>query len=569
MINNIFHWGVVLFRLKRTQKTIFDHDICLPAARVEALEKTWAGPFRRLVLPMIDEEPFRRFYCEDNGTPNKPVAILIGACILKEMHNLTDAKVLGSLDFDLRWQYAFAINAFESHVCQKTLHNFRTLITDNEQARNLFTGITDAIIERAALSTEKQRLDSTQIISNMAHLSRLGLFTRTIEAFLKRLHKKHPKLYEKLPGVYDKAYLKRAGYFADVKSSGAKRRLDKSARHLADLVDRFRGHPEISRIKEYRLMARLLSEQCRFIEGDSGKTELKKPKEIPADSLQNPSDPDATYGRKGKGYKASLTETCVKENPFQVITDVDVAPSYASDQKDVTPVIERLEETGRKPGELFADAGYGSGENILQAQEHQVELTAPVTCGKAPDLDKMQLSDFETNEDCTQVVSCIQGHAPRQCKVVGGGKAVEAVFSREHCSICEFLPICPVKRIKGGDYRLKYKRKDMASSKRRVQQESHDFKERYKIRSGIEATISEADRVTGFKRSWTRGKKRVTMSVFMKALAINIKRFVQSRLDKAKEALSKSLEGNNKDNFRRLWSLCPDGNNLRCVPMAA
>ena len=518
---------------------------------------------------MIDEESFRPFYCEDNGRPNRPVAILIGVCILKEMHNLTDFEVLGALDFDLRWQYAFDINAFESHVCQKTLHNFRTLITENEQARNLFTDITDTIIETAALSTEKQRLDSTQITSNMAHLGRLGLFTRTIEAFLKRLHKKHPKLFGKLPAVYDKVYLKRAGYFADVKSSQTRRRLDKCARHLADLVDRFRGHPEISRMKEYRLMARLLSEQCEVIEGDPQKTVLKKPREIPADSLQNPSDPDATYGRKGKGYKASLTETCDKENPFQVITDVDVAPSYASDQKDVTPVIERLEETGRKPAELFADAGYGSGENIVQAQEHEVELTAPVTCGKAPDLDKMQLSDFETNEDCTQVVSCIRGHAPRQSKVVGGDKAVEAVFSREHCSICEFLPICPIKRIKGGDYRLKYKRKDMASSKRRVQQESHDFKERYKIRSGIEATISEADRVTGFKRSWTRGKKRVTMSVFMKALAINIKRFVQNRLDTAKKAFSRSLEANDNDKFRLYYSLCPGGNNLMRFSMAA
>jgi len=398
-----------LFRPKRTQKTIYDHDICLPHARVEALEKTWAGPFRRLVLPMIDEESFRPFYCEDNGRPNKPVAILVGVCILKEMHNLTDEKILGALDFDLRWQYAFDINAFESHVCQKTLHNFRTLITANEQARNVFIGITDAIIGTAALSTEKQRLDSTRITSNMAHLSRLGLFTRTIEAFLKRLHKNYPKLYEKLPRLYDKAYLKRAGYFADVNSSRAKRRLDKSARHLADLVDRFRVHPEISRMKEYRLMARLLSEQCRFIEGDPGKTELKKSGEIPADSLQNPSDSDAAYGRKGKGYKVSLTETCDKENPFQVITDVDVAPSYDSDQKDVTPVIERLEETGRKPAELFADAGYGSGENILQAKEREVELIAPVTCGKAPDLNKMQWSDFETNEDCTQVVGLYPG----------------------------------------------------------------------------------------------------------------------------------------------------------------
>ena len=181
-----------MFRRKRAQKSIFDHDVYLPTDRIKALEKTWAGAFRHRVLPMIDEEPFRAFYCADNGRPNVAVSIMIGLCILKEMHRLTDQEVLGCLEFDLRWQYAFDINAFEGHICQKTLHNFRTLVTSNHKARELFTGITDKIIETAGLSTEKQRLDSTHIISNMAELSRLGLFVRTIEGFLRRLEKKHP-----------------------------------------------------------------------------------------------------------------------------------------------------------------------------------------------------------------------------------------------------------------------------------------------------------------------------------------------------------------------------------------
>ena len=49
-----------MFRLKKTQKSIFDHDIYLPEHKVRALEKTWAGPFRHQILPFIDEEKFRR-----------------------------------------------------------------------------------------------------------------------------------------------------------------------------------------------------------------------------------------------------------------------------------------------------------------------------------------------------------------------------------------------------------------------------------------------------------------------------------------------------------------------------
>lgn len=527
-----------MFRYKRKQKTIFDHDIYLTPERLEALEKSWAGPFRRLVLPLIKEDPFRFFYCLDNGRPNVPVAILIGLCILKELHNFTDEKLLGALEFDLRWQYAFDINLFEAHICQKTLHNFRVLINTNQQARQIFQGITDNLITAAGLSTEKQRLDSTHVISNMATLTRLGLFTRTIEGFLKRLEKQYPKLYQKLPKVYDQIYLQRSGYFADAKSSQARRRLEQCARHLLDLVGRFQGHAEISRLKNYRLLERLLREQCQINEADPESIALKDPKDIPADSLQSPADPDATYGRKGKGYKASLSETCDPENPFQAITSVTVDPAYASDQQDINAVIDHLEETGHKPGELFADAGYGSGTNIVNAQEKGVELTAPITSGSPPNLEKMQLSDFEVAVDGRQVLACIKDHSPLNCEF-NGSNHVTAIFSGSHCSSCEFLPICLVKRHRRGNFRLRYKLSDMATSRRQQQQETVDFKERYKIRSGIEATISEADRVTGLKRSWTRGKERLTASVIFKALAINIKRFIHYVLKKDREALAR------------------------------
>ena len=38
---------------------------------------------------------------------------------------------------------------------------------------------------------------------------------------------------------------------------------------------------------------------------------LKDPKQVSADSLQSPHDPDVTYsGHKGKGYEVQVAETC-------------------------------------------------------------------------------------------------------------------------------------------------------------------------------------------------------------------------------------------------------------------
>ncbi|MEW6273569.1 MAG: hypothetical protein AB1556_00400 [Bacillota bacterium] len=50
----------------------------------------------------------------------------------------------------------------------------------------------------------------------------------------------------------------------------------------------------------------------------------KKGKEISPASLQSAYDSDATYRRKGNedhvGYNYTLTETCAKENPVQLVT---------------------------------------------------------------------------------------------------------------------------------------------------------------------------------------------------------------------------------------------------------
>ena len=58
----------------------------------------------------------------------------------------------------------------------------------------------------------------------------------------------------------------------------------------------------------YKMLCRIVKEQCD-VQPD-GTIELKAPKQISSESLQNPSDPDATYsGHKGQGYQVQIMET--------------------------------------------------------------------------------------------------------------------------------------------------------------------------------------------------------------------------------------------------------------------
>jgi hypothetical protein len=73
---------------------------------------------------------------------------------------------------------------------------------------------------------------------------------------------------------------------------------------------------------------------------------LKEPAKVSSSSLQSPYDPDATYGHKGKGYEAQISETCEDDNPYQLITGVSVNGANESDQRALLPMLDLLAESG-------------------------------------------------------------------------------------------------------------------------------------------------------------------------------------------------------------------------------
>ena len=115
-----------------------------------------------------------------------------------------------------------------------------------------------------------------------------------------------------------------ATHYEDARTGEGRRRLSVCARDLYRLVDRFRV-TTAAQLEEYRLLERLLREQCHVgkhrdgrpgdDDDDAGECKvpvaLKDPKQVSADSLQSPHDPDVTYsGHKGKGYEVQVAETC-------------------------------------------------------------------------------------------------------------------------------------------------------------------------------------------------------------------------------------------------------------------
>ena len=109
---------------------------------------------------------------------------------------------------------------------------------------------------------------------------------------------------------------------------------------LFELVQIFRDNADIASMNSYKLMERVLKEQCIVTQTENSKTvTLKKPKDIPSDSLQNPSDPDATYdGHKGQGYQVQLMETYTEKKKKKVNEGSDnESKSIQEDDPDAVP----------------------------------------------------------------------------------------------------------------------------------------------------------------------------------------------------------------------------------------
>jgi hypothetical protein len=71
---------------------------------------------------------------------------------------------------------------------------------------------------------------------------------------------------------------------------------------------------------------------------------------------------------------------------------------------------------------------------------------------------------------------------------------------------------------------LHFTDKQLRIALRRSEIETEAFKDRYRWRAGVEATMSEYDRRTGVKRLRVRGLKAVRYCATLKALGLNILR---------------------------------------------
>ena len=509
------------------QTRLFDpfDSVLTPQTRNHLLD-SWPGVFRHVLLELMPARALAKHFDPVMGRPSKELYSMAGLIFLKENFNWINEEALNAYRYHMDVHYALNLEPVAQDMSMRTLERYIAYFEDDKLANAVMADVTVRLVELLELKINTQRLDSTHIFSDMASFGRTRLMGVAIKRFLTQVKRHAPCDYEALddslrqrytPGVHQ--------LFADVAQDTDSRRLlrQRVADDMYTLLKHFAPHSDHSGKDTYKKLERIFFEQCQ-VQEDTVVVKARTGGNV----MQNPSDADATYdGHKGPGYQVQLSETCHPENEVQLITCAIPQTAVEPDGNAVEPVLDRLEQTALLPEAFIADTLYCSDENVQRAQQRGVELVGPVSGSDNAHEDasdeRLTIDDFDTDEQTEEVTCCPAGCTPEASVQDEQTGKTTTVMPESACGPCEFFEQCPVEK-RNGQYRLEHTAKQRRLAARRREQETEVFKERYKIRGGIEGTNSGLKRKTGLGRLRVRGAPAVFHAILLKVAGWNMLR---------------------------------------------
>ena len=352
---------------KHLQPAIITAASELPEKQQKRLKSSWAETFYQEFFRRIDEEPFSILYSEKVSRPNVPVNVLVGLEALKAGFGWSDQELYERFCYDLQVRYALGYDRLGDGDFEiRTLYYFRERLSryNAEHGINLleksFEQVTDTQITALKVRTGMQRMDSTQIASNIVSASRLQLLIEGLQR-VERISSRPDK--RRLADLFEPYIRDSSGHYTyRVKGKEAVQehlaRLGKTIYALLqELSDNYADE------SAYQVLARLFSDNFNLIENH---VKAKENTELSSGSLQSVDDLEASYRTKGqkhyKGYVANITETCDPDNEVQLITKVQVAPNNVDDTQLLDEVLPKLKE------QTDLDTLYTDGAMAVQKQ---------------------------------------------------------------------------------------------------------------------------------------------------------------------------------------------------------
>jgi len=543
-----------MFRTNDTQRqqSFFDGREWLPDTLRQALDESWADTFYREVFGRIPEALFAPLYSDDEASrPNTPVNVLMGAEILKSGAGWSDEELMDHVRFDLQVRHALGLDDLRAPIFDvRTLYNFRARVrayaaeTGTNLYGQVFEHVTDEQLTKFEVAAGWQRMDSTQVLSNLANWSRLELLIAVVQHVHAALSPELQAEWAEAAAPYLEGRPRQVSY--RLQSSETQTHLQQ----LGELLGAWEAvlaqvAPESA---AWALARRVLDEQY---EQTAEGLVLRAAAEVPSDSLQSPHDPDATYRVKGGktyrgGYVANVSETVDPDNKVQLITGLEVEQNCTDDGDLFAEDVENQGERGIPVQQVTVDGGYNGSTAEKACEAQGVELRPTRLRGGKSSAEHWgrEAYTWEVDEEGHPVrVTCPEGHTAEVAPGSGAERYL-ARFDRTTCEGCPYFEAeCRVHpRVhKPPTLYIGQRDVEVAQQRQRLRPEERS------VRAAVEATVRSLKRGLRGDKLPVRGLTRARMFLYGAALMVNLRRVHRYEREAAEETAENAEQPAEKD----------------------
>ena len=306
------------------------------------------GHLARLVSDVVDTldlSAIEDSYEEERGYPPYHPSMMVKLLVYGYCTGVySSRRVAGKLQDSVAFRFLAAGNE----------PDFRTISDFRKRHGAALSGLFDQVLqmcrEAGLVKLGRVAIDGTKIKANASkHKAMSYGRMKQKESETRRLVKEWLRRAEQADAEEDRLY-------------GRDRRGDELPPELATRE---------SRLKKIREAKAALEAEARR----KAEAEGKEPKQAkPPDKAQyNFTDSESRIQKTSDGFIQGYNAQLAVDAEFQIIVSQDVTPT-AADVNQLLPTVERIEdELGSKPGQVLADAGYWSEENVRALEACEIE----------------------------------------------------------------------------------------------------------------------------------------------------------------------------------------------------
>lgn len=449
-------------------------------------------------------------YCINFGRPAKEPELMLKLELLKYLFGHSDESVIEAANLNLGYLYFLDLNPEDSLPHPSLLCKFRTLRLKDNSLDDVLTEIVRQCVEKGIIKSQGLSIDATHILAN----TQRSVPEALMKELAKNIFKEIKAELETIPDGISKP-------LPDDNDLPLKEIVENNKIYLEELFqecENDKNVSQITRVKDLIKKGRSLIYDSEFL-SMRGQLSLV--------------DEDARVGHKTRekmffGYKTEFT-MLTGDN---IITAVSIHDAKYVDGTDFNKQLEQTAQAGIKVREVYADKAYFRAKILDTLDMQGIESYIPVSAT----VYKMDQTDFTYNKDSDEWF-CPQGNQSiskkKYSKKTNDKKTGEQVmkhyvhyrFDSKKCKNCSVKQTCLTG--KEASKRIRLCGHFSLFEKYAQRQKTEEFKEKFKVRSRIEAKNAELKRFHKMTYASGYGLRSMQTQVKLTILAVNMKRIAQ------------------------------------------